>query len=288
MSITTDPSAVTAENASRTVQTSRYKIHYYEAGSGHPVILLHGSGPGATGWSNFRPNIEPLSQHFHVYAVDMPGWGESETQNDTIGRDHRADLIAFMDELGIEKAALVGNSMGGMTSVATSVSHPERVSHLVSMGAPAPGLDLFSPGGGFSEGLKVLFHAYREPTPENMKRLVQIMCFDPEWATDELAALRSAAALAHTKHLDDWNTLWDNPQPPNPYFALLPELAKLTVPTLALHGRDDRVVSYEHTLRFVAAIPTSRAHIINRCGHWLQIEHADEFNRIITDFVANA
>jgi 2-hydroxy-6-oxonona-2,4-dienedioate hydrolase len=288
MSVGTEQAGVTAESASRTVQTSRYKIHYYEAGEGQPIILLHGSGPGATGWSNFRPNIEPLSQQFHVYAVDMPGWGESDTQDDTTGRDHPADLIAFMDELGIEKAALVGNSMGGMTSVATSVRYPERVTHLVSMGAPAPGLDLFSPGGGFSEGLKVLFHAYREPTPANMKKLVQIMCFDPAWATDELAALRSAAALAHTEHLDSWNRLWDNPQPPNPYGGLLPELAKLTVPTLALHGRDDRVVSFEHTLRFLAAIPNSRAHIINRCGHWLQIEYADEFNRIIADFVANA
>jgi pimeloyl-ACP methyl ester carboxylesterase len=287
VSVDTKQSAVTAETASRTVQTSRYKIHYYEAGEGHPVILLHGSGPGATGWSNFRPNIEPLSQHFHVRAVDMPGWGESQTQDDTTGRDHPADLIAFMDELGIERAALVGNSMGGMTSVATAVRYPDRVSHLVSMGAPAPGLDLFS-ASGLSEGLKVLFHAYREPTPENMKKLVQIMCFDPAWATDELAALRSAAALAHTEHLDSWNTFWESPQPPNPYFGLLPELAKLTVPTLALHGRDDRVVNYEHTLRFLSAIPTSRAHIINRCGHWLQIEHADEFNRIITDFVSTA
>lgn len=175
-----------------------------------------------------------------------------------------------------------------MTSVETAVRYPERVSHLVSMGAPAPGLDLFSPGGGLSEGLKVLFQAYRVPTPENMKKLVQIMCFDQSMATDELAGLRSAAALAHRGHLDSWNTLWDNPQPPNPYFGLLPDLAKITVPTLALHGRDDRVVSFEHTLRFLAAVPTSRAHIINRCGHWLQIEHADEFNRIITDFVSNA
>jgi 2-hydroxy-6-oxonona-2,4-dienedioate hydrolase len=287
MSSITEQATVTAESASRTVQTSRYRTHYYEAGSGHPLILLHGSGPGATGWSNFRPNIEPLSQQFHVYAVDMPGWGESDTQNDELGRDHPADVIAFMDELGIEKAALVGNSMGGMTAVATAVRHPDRVSHLVSMGAPAPGLDIFG-AAGFSEGLKVLFHAYREPTSENMKKLVQIMCFDQSMATDELAGLRSAAALAHPEHLDDWNTLWDSPQPPNPYFGLLPEVAKLSVPTLALHGRDDRVVSFEHTLRFLAAIPTSRAHIINRCGHWLQIEHADEFNRVITDFVDNA
>jgi 2-hydroxy-6-oxonona-2,4-dienedioate hydrolase len=113
------------------------------------VILLHGSGPGATGWSNFRPNIAPLAKGFHVLAVDMPGWGESDTQTDETGRDHTATLIAFLDALGVASAASVGNSMGGMTSVATAIHFPERVSHLITMGAPAPGIDIFSPGGSY-------------------------------------------------------------------------------------------------------------------------------------------
>jgi 2-hydroxy-6-oxonona-2,4-dienedioate hydrolase len=168
----TTASGLTAENASRFVQTKKFRIHFYEAGSGQPIILLHGSGPGATGWSNFRPNIGPLAEGFHVYAVDMPGWGESDTQTSETGRDHEAALIAFMDELSISRAALVGNSMGGMTSISAAVNHPERVSHLITMGAPAPGIDIFSAGGGFSEGMKILFAAYRDPSPENIKKLV--------------------------------------------------------------------------------------------------------------------
>jgi 2-hydroxy-6-oxonona-2,4-dienedioate hydrolase len=289
MSSATATAELTAESASRFVQAGKFRVHYYEAGTGHPLILLHGSGPGATGWSNFRPNIAALAEDFHVYAIDMPGWGESDTQTDETGRDHPAALIDFMDALGIEKAALVGNSMGGMTSLTTTIRFPERVTHLITMGAPAPGIDIVSPGGDWSEGMKILLQAYREPTPDNLKRLVQIMCYDQSMATDELAALRSSAALSHPEHLDSWNVLFDGGPPKhNPYFDLGPALPKITVPMLAIHGRDDRVVNYEHSLRFTSAVPNARLLLINQCGHWVQIEHAAEFNRTVAAFVGNA
>lgn len=81
-------------------------------GDGHPVVRLHGSGPGASGWSNFRTNIGPLSQSCRAIAVDMPGWGRSDTTPPE-DRDHFEALILLLDELGIGKAAVVGNSMGG-------------------------------------------------------------------------------------------------------------------------------------------------------------------------------
>jgi 2-hydroxy-6-oxonona-2,4-dienedioate hydrolase len=103
-----------------------------------------------------------------------------------------------------------------------------------------------------------------------------------------LAALRSAAALSHPEHLDSWNVLFDGGPPKhNPYFDLAPQLPKITVPTLSIHGRDDRVVKYEHSLRFVSAIPNARLLLINHCGHWVQIEHAAEFNRTVSAFVRN-
>jgi pimeloyl-ACP methyl ester carboxylesterase len=69
--------AATAESTSRFAQTDRYRIHYHDVGAGHPIVLLHGSGPGATGWSNFWPNIGYLATHHRVIAVDMPGWGRA-------------------------------------------------------------------------------------------------------------------------------------------------------------------------------------------------------------------
>src|SRR5690606_19526562 len=127
--------ALDPADIARTVQTREWRLRYYEAGSGHPVVLLHGSGPGATGWSNLAGNIEALAEHFHVYAVDMPGWGGSDPA--TVDRlDHVDAAVQFLDALGIDRAAFVGNSMGGQTSLRLATEHPDRISHLVTMGPP--------------------------------------------------------------------------------------------------------------------------------------------------------
>lgn len=276
---------LTQSDTSRTVRTKDWTLHYEEAGTGHPVILLHGSGPGATGWSNFSGNIEALAQHFHVYAVDMPGWGQSDAA--TVDRlDHVEAALQFMDALGIEKAAFVGNSMGGATSMRFATEHPDRISHLVTMGPPTPGPKLFAAGDGPSEGLKVLIEAYRNPKPETMGKLIEIMVYDKQFATPELLAARSDAALARPEHLE--NYLAGLPKgAPIPKWVRLEDLPKVEVPTLLIHGRDDRVVSYEHSLMLLALIPNSRLVVLNHCGHWAMIEHPDEFNRLVTDFIAN-
>ncbi|OZD68875.1 alpha/beta hydrolase [Rhodococcus sp. 05-340-1] len=261
------------------------RVHYVESGSGHPVVLLHGSGPGATGSTNFSPNTDALAEHFRVIAPDMPGWGHSDTPGEA-GYDHPNTLIELLDELGIDSAALVGNSMGGVTSIATAINHPERVSHLITMGPPTvTGPLTFSPKGP-SEGIRVLVQCYFDPTPENLKRLVQVMCFDQSMATDELAHTRSDAALSRPDHLDSFR---------NRYLeafervvgSLSGRASSIVAPTLLIHGRDDRVAPFESSLQLATQIANSRMLLINRCGHWAQIEHAAEFNRAVVDFITN-
>jgi 2-hydroxy-6-oxonona-2,4-dienedioate hydrolase len=283
MSVTT----LTAEDTSRFVTTKLHRLHYNEAGSGHPVVLLHGSGPGATGWSNFSPNIGTLSQQFRVLAFDMPGWGDTEDLDPEGPRDHVEALLLALDELRIERAALVGNSMGGMTSIRFAIEHPERISHLIPMGAPTPGINIFAPGGGMSEGMKVLIEAYGDPSPGNFKKLVSVMAFDQSFATDELAAQRSANALAHPEHLQTWGRTMQQRGGMADYFQLANRLHEIVAPTLVIHGRDDRTVNLENALRLVAAVPDSRLVVFNRCGHWAQLEHAVEFNRLVEQFVLN-
>jgi 2-hydroxy-6-oxonona-2,4-dienedioate hydrolase len=277
--------ALDQNTAARTVTTRDWTLRYYEAGSGHPLVLLHGSGPGATGWSNFSGNIEALAEHFHVYAVDMPGWGESDPA--TVEQlDHVDAAIQFLDALDIPRAAFVGNSMGGQTSLRLATEHPERITHLVTMGPPVgrmPGL--FAPLDGPSEGLKVLIEAYRDASAENMRRLVEIMCYDKaRFATPELCEARSEAALARPEHLA--NYVAGLPKgAPLPIWVDPAKLRDITVPTLLVHGRDDRVVPFENSLFLLANIPDSRLVLLNRCGHWAMIEHAEEFNRLVVDFV---
>lgn len=278
--------SLSKESTSRTVQTPNWEFQYYEAGSGHPVLLLHGSGPGATGWSNFSGNIGPLSEQFHVFAIDMPGWGGSSAATRE-QQDHPAALIEFMDALGLERAALVGNSMGGVTVMDFAIRYPDRISHAITMGSGhMVSRKLFGPGDGPSEGLKALFQAYATPTPEAMKNLVSIMCFDKSFATDELAQARSEATLARPDHIKNFLEALPKGGPVRNWFDL-DDLQKVQTPTLLIHGRDDRVVHYEDSLHFVARIPNSRLVLINRCGHWAMIEHSDEFNRLVADFVAN-
>ncbi|VWD54426.1 alpha/beta fold hydrolase [Burkholderia contaminans] len=280
--------ALTQAQTSRTVKTRDWQLHYHEAGSGHPVILLHGSGPGATGWSNFSGNIDALAKQFHVYAVDMPGWGQSDPA--TVEQlDHVDAAIQFMDALGIKRAAFVGNSMGGQTSLRLATEHPERITHLVTMGPPVGRMPtLFGAGDGPSEGLKVLIQAYRDPSPDHMRRLVEIMVYDKaRFATPELCQARSDAALLRPEHLS--NYVAGLPAgAPLPKWVKPELLPAIKTPTLLIHGRDDRVVSFETSLYLLANIPDSRLVLLNRCGHWAMIEHPDEFNRLVADFIANA
>jgi 2-hydroxy-6-oxonona-2,4-dienedioate hydrolase len=279
-------SDLTFESTKKIIATEDYRVQVNEAGSGHPVFMIHGTGPGATGWGNFEPNIKVLSRRYRCIAVTMPGWGESSPQSVETGRDQAETMRQLMDTMGIDRAAYVGNSMGGGISLAVTAMYPERVSHLITMGSGAPGMNYLSPAGP-SEGIQILIDAYRDPSPENFKRLVKVMCFDSSNATDELAEQRSKAAGAFPEHNKNWLDLWQA----GAFFVNSAEiteaLRQTSVPALIIHGRDDRTVHFEASLRSVALIPNSRLVLLNRCGHWAQLEHADEFNRLVDDFISN-
>lgn len=283
MTTTIAPTEITREATSRTVKTKDWDIHYHEAGTGYPVILIHGSGPGAGGWSNFSPNIAPLAENFRVLAIDVPGWGKSSAVR-AQDSDSVEALRQFMDELGIEKAALVGNSMGGMISINMAIKHPERVSHLISMGAPGLARpQLFSPGG-LSEGMKILLEGYKNPTKDVMRELADIMTFDSTLASEEMVTQRAAAAAERDDHRANFLAGFGKPDG-FLRFSEARDIATITAPSLLIHGRDDRVVHFEHSLQLNTLIPNSRLYLINQCGHWAQLEHSEEFNRIVTDFI---
>lgn len=279
MSVNVSVEEITDESTSKFVQTKDWKIHYNEAGTGPVLLMLHGSGPGATGWSNFGPNMKELAKKYRCIAVDMPGWGRSDAVTPD-QRDHVEAALQFLDALGIEKAAFIGNSMGGMTSARFAMTHPERISHLVTMGAGARST-LFAPAGR-SEGIKVLQEAYRDPSPAGMRKLVDIMTFDPAFATEELVQQRSDSATARPEHLENFIAGLSGPRPVLDFSPL----ANSKVPALLIHGRDDRVVHFENSLNLVSIIPNSRLVLLNRCGHWAQVEHPTEFNRLVDSFVS--
>lgn len=284
---------ITEASSEKFLQLPKWRIRYHEAGEGDPVILLHGSGPGASAWSNFSQNIEVLARKYRVIALDFPGWGRSDEFDPQTAHRFAVNaevVVGLMNALDISRAALVGNSMGGIASQMVTALHPGRVTHCVTMGAPAPGgpQPFYQPSG-LTEGLRILFEAYRTPSEENVRRLVEIMVFDSSFASDALIRQRTENAIANPNHLSNFlkglATMHIDAVGQD---EIVHALEKSPVPALIMHGRDDRVVPVEHSLRTAALMPNASLLVFNRCGHWAQLEHAGRFNALLDGFLSDA
>jgi 2-hydroxy-6-oxonona-2,4-dienedioate hydrolase len=266
---------------------ARYRIHFNDCGSGaQTVVMLHGSGPGATGWANFHRNIDPLvSAGYRVVLVDCPGWGRSDT---VLCTGSRSDLNAritrgVLDHLGIERAHFIGNSMGGHSAVALALASPERVGRLVLMGGGTGGPSLFMPMP--TEGIKLIQRVYRDPTIENLRAMMSVFVFDASSLTDELFQSRLENLHARRDHLENFiRSLAVNPKQFPDYGH---RLGEVRAKTLIVWGRDDRFVPFDVGIRLLWGIPDADLVVYSRCGHWCQWEHADKFNRHVLDFLAD-
>lgn len=283
--------AITEDSTSRFVTVrdgdAEFRIHYNDTGSGtQTVVMLHGSGPGASGWANFNRNIEPLvAAGYRVLLVDCPGWSKSDPVVSTGSRSelNARVLKAVLDALDIGRVHLLGNSMGGHSAVAFALANPQRVGKLVLMGGGTGGPSQFVPMP--TEGIKLLNGLYREPTIENLKRMMNVFVYDPSSLTDDLMQARLDNMLARRDHLDNFvKSMQANPKQFTDYGA---RLGEISAPTLVIWGREDRFVPMDVGLRLIAGIPHAQMHIFNRCGHWAQWEHAEAFNRMVVDFLAN-
>jgi 2-hydroxy-6-oxonona-2,4-dienedioate hydrolase len=261
------------------------QLHYNDAGSGdETVVMLHGSGPGASGWANFNRNVEPfVVAGYRVVLIDCPGWSKSDT---IVSTGSRSDLNAralkgLMDAIGLDKAHLVGNSMGAHSAVAFTLANPGRVGKLVLMGGGTGGVSPFNPGP--TEGIKLIGALYREPTIENLKRMMNVFVYDTSNLTEELFRSRLDNMLARRDHLD--NFVKSAEANPKQFPDVGYRLGEIAAPTLAIWGRDDRFVPLDVGLRLVAGLQNAELHVFSRCGHWAQWEHADKFNRMVLDFL---
>ena len=266
---------------------TEFRIHYNDAGTGaETVVMLHGSGPGATGWANFSRNVEPLVEAGHrVLLVDCPGWGKSDPVVNTGSRSelNARVLKAVLDALDIGRVHIIGNSMGGHSTVAFALANPARVGKLILMGGGTGGPSQFVAMP--TEGIKLLNGLYKAPTLENLKRMMDVFVFDASAITDALMQARLDNMLANREHLENFvKSLAANPKQFTDYGARLGEVA---APTLIVWGREDRFVPMDVGLRLLAGLPNAQLHVFNRCGHWVQWEHADAFNRMVIDFLAH-
>lgn len=260
------------------------RIHVNDAGSGDQVVVMfHGSGPGASGWSNYHRNVDAFANAgYRVLLIDSPGFNKS-CPIVTKSRDGAYAQAAkgVMDKLGIARAHMIGNSMGGATAMRAAIDYPQMVDKLIMMGGGSVGASTTTPMP--TEGLKRLQGLYRNPTMENLRQMLDIFVYDPATLTDELINGRFENMMRRPEHLTNFLESLKISEGRSNYSHLLPKLA---LPTLIIWGRDDRFVPLDLGLRMLWGMPDAELHVFSRCGHWAQWEHADKFNRLVLDFLA--
>jgi len=263
-------------------------LHYEEAGQGTPVILLHGGGPGASGMSNFRNNLPVFAERFRTLVVDQPGYGKSDKPEVTGNYfTFAADaLAALLDELGIGRVHLVGNSLGGGTAVRFALSYPGRAGRLVLMGPGGLSLNVFAPDP--TEGVKRLaeFAAPPGPSREKMAAFLRTLVFDQRLVTDEMIEERFAAAC-DPESLAAMASMGASFFDPASYEQglLWRDAHRLRNRVLLIWGREDRVNPVDGALVALKMIRRLQLHVFGGCGHWVQLEKFDEFNRLAIDFL---
>lgn len=263
--------------------SSTDKLHFHEAGEGHPLVLLHGSGPGVSGWSNFSKNLPVFARNFRTIVVDMPGFGASPDM--TYDRPYpeiaAETIVTLLDDLGIEKTHLLGNSMGGWVALETAALAPDRVERMALMG---PG-GLYAPllGPMMSEGARRLNAFLVDPTREALEAWVDSMVYDPATITPQLLDERWANATA-PRAIERMRAVMASLGLPGkaPLWARTDEIPHKTLVTW---GRDDRMLPPDGALFALRRMPKADLHILGECGHWAQVERKHDFESLVTDFL---
>lgn len=265
----------------KTLLAAGHNTHYYEAGQGEALFLLHGSGPGVSGWSNWGKSIPVFADRYRVIVPDIAGFGFTEFQADAkydikLWVNH---LVGIMDALDIQKASFIGNSFGGAVAIGLAVFAPERVNKLVLLGTPA---------GEFVQTAGLRGAWEYEPSLDNMRRLMELFPYDKSLISDEMVQARYEAS-ARPGAQDALRKLI--PQPAAEGETIVrgfpaAALAKISAPTLVVHGREDRVVPAQCGLLIANSIPDADLHLFGHCGHWVQSEQPRRFAALVRDFLA--
>ncbi|HJV27656.1 MAG TPA: alpha/beta fold hydrolase [Aromatoleum sp.] len=253
------------------------RLHYLDVGQGPVVVWLHGSGPGASGYSNFKGNYpEFAAAGFRNLVLDLPGFGRSDKPADIkydLGFFVDA-LSGFLDALGIDRCTLLGNSLGGAIALGLALERPAVVERLILM---APG-GLEEREAYFRmEGIQRMVQTFAAGPMgmEEMRHVMSLQVFDPALLEDALLAER--AAVAPTQPANLFSTMLV----PN----LSSRLGELQAPILGFWGTDDKFNPVRGAMTLLENAPHARVVMLNRCGHWVQVEHRELFNRACVDFM---
>jgi len=258
------------------------QTRYVEAGSGRAVILLHGRGGHLENWSK---NIIPLSRRFHVVALDMVGHGFSDKpQMDYTISAYASHVGAFLSALSLRSASIVGQSLGGWVAAWLAICRPELVQKLVLVNCngfrPIPA-DIVK------KIRESSMAAVEHHSMESMRARLRPLVLDQNLITEELVGIRlEIYRQPEMKRI--MNCVMGAELEPGRQkeFELTPErLSKITAPTLITWTTHDPLCPWEEADRHRRYIPRSEFCLLRDCAHWPQYERAEEFNRVVTEFL---
>ena len=220
-----------------------------------------------------------LSANHRVLAPDIVGFGYTDRPD---GFEYRREnwvthLLGFLDALELPQVSIIGNSFGGALALWLASTHPERIHRLVLMGSSGVGFHL-------TPGLDTVW-GY-QPSPAAMAEVMHYFAYDQSRITDDLVQLRYQASI-RPGVAEAYSSMFPAPRQRWVDAQVLPDddIARIPHDTLVVHGRDDRVVPLETSLRLSRLIDRSELHVFGRCGHWVQIEAGERFVELVNTFL---
>jgi pimeloyl-ACP methyl ester carboxylesterase len=263
------------------------KTHYVHAGEGEPLVLVHGGGPGASGATGWANTIPALAKHFHVYAVDLLGFGY--TDKPPIDYSFQAmveHLAGFIDVLNLDGIRICGNSQGAYVAIKYVLDYPARVKQaaLISTGTLAGACGLRESG----ENIVPLprFDGSRE----SLRAFLAIIVNDPARLTDELIDARFAAASlpGHKEmmaSIGEYRRLMGSDPSQRQVYDVRARLPQLKIPWCMIWGGDDRSAPLDPLGNGMHAMfPDVPFTVVEGSGHQVQNDKPEECNRLLLDF----
>jgi len=263
------------------IQVDGIKTFLVTAGSGQPLILIHGAAPGASCLINWQLNIEPLANAgFTVYAYDQPGFGSSDNPSDHSIEYRVRHAKALIEVLQLDRYHVVGNSVGGYIAARLALED-SRVKTFITTTSGS-----LSPAGSAASQSLAQKHAADlreyEPSLDNMRKLTFGTIHNKNLVTEKLVRERYEMSTGKNYEAQVARRGAAKQRP------VYEELSQLRVKSLLLWGNNDKGVSVERGVELFQRIPGAEFHLFDQCAHWVQWDQAARVNRLVVDFLKSA
>ena len=271
--------ATMSDYAAHYLDVNGVRTHFIESGTGDTVVLIHGGGPGADGYGNWHSCLPPFAEHFRTVAVDMIGFGRTQKPDPatfSYTQDARVrHMIGFVEALDSGPVSLIGNSMGGCTSLGVAAERPDLVKRLILMGSagiktaslPAA-VKILAEYDGTVEAMRAVVGALTHESYVVDETLLQYrvdMSLDPETIRAQQASM--GWVMEHGLHYED------------------DYIARVKTPTLVVGGKDDPIVTPTQDFRFLELLENSWGYLMPHTGHWVMMERPAEFIEMCRRFI---